>query len=150
MRAMTAGALAILFVLVGFDSARQASSIEGAWELVRGEYVELDGTSSTLTTGGRASQVKIFTPTHFAYLMDDPDGNFMEASAGRYRIEGDQYIETFDWTSNPPYRGLVATWQFRIDGDTLHMTGPTRVVQPDGGEWSELPRYTEARVRARR
>jgi hypothetical protein len=125
------------------------SPLDGAWELIRGEYTDPDG-RTTVEEYDRAFQLKLFTPTHFAYLMRNADGTFREAGAGRYTLTGDTYREVHGYQSQNHYVDYTASWRYRISGDTLYMEGPAQVLDAAGNTVTEqISQMKEVRTRAR-
>jgi hypothetical protein len=123
---------------------KAANPIVGTWELVRGEYHD------QVRDAAPPFQLKLFTPTHFAYVMRDEDGSFSEAGAGPYTLDDESYTETHAYQSQREYVGFVATWAYRLIGDTLYMEGPMQVLDASGNPVTErIPRMKELRVRAR-
>lgn len=147
---MKAPSLCVVALLLSCStSLGQASNpLVGAWELVYGKY-GLPDAPSEINRPDRPFQIKVFSPSHFAFLMYKEDGTFDGAGAGTYRIEGNQYIETFEWSSDAEYVGPTATWKFRIDGDTLYMSGPVRFVDAEGQEVEGIEKMEEIRRRAK-
>ncbi|CAN5751586.1 hypothetical protein BH24BAC1_BH24BAC1_40180 [soil metagenome] len=138
--------LCVFILLLTCDpSFGQASNpLIGAWELIYGKY-GLPDPPSERNQPDRPFQIKVFSPGHFAYVMQNEDGTFGEASAGTYRIEGDKYIETHNWHSSGEFVGATATWDFRIEGDTLYMAGPVTIVDADGKSIEGFGKMEEVR-----
>jgi len=70
-------------------------------------------------------------------------------SAGPYRIEGNTIIETHDWSSYEIAIGATSTYEFRIVGDTLFVSGPVTSVFSDGEDWDDYIQMDEIRIRAK-
>ena len=119
--------------------------IEGGWYTIHGEY------SGNIRTDAAAFQFKLFGKDQFSYLWKGEDGKWASGASGSYRIEGNKYIETFEFTSGGgPVAGATAEWDYRISGDTLFMSGPTKIMQ-GGKEAPEIATYNsmkEIRVRS--
>ncbi len=124
-----------------------ANPIEGGWYLVWGEY------SGNVREDTSAFQFKLFTDTHFAFLMRSTEGQWNSASTGSYRLNGDTYIETFEFSTNPENMGGTAEWNYSVSGDTLWMDGPIKIYDGNGEESPEWSQYyhtmKEIRVRAK-
>jgi hypothetical protein len=130
------------------QTSEAAAPLVGAWELIHGEYTDPTG-STTIAGNGRPFQLKLFTGTHFAYVMGNEDGSFREAGAGPYTLEGDTYRETHAYQSESQLIGFTANWTYRVSGDTLYMEGPTQVWDAAGNEVTEqVSRMQETRIRA--
>lgn len=86
---------------------------------------------------------------HFACVFQNEDGRFDHASASTYRTEGDEYSEARNWPSRGARVGATATWEFRMEKDTLYMSGPAKVVDAVGQEMEDFKQVEEIRRRAR-
>ena len=139
-------ALCVFVLLIAFGVGAQTTNpLVGAWELVYGKYG-----SSERSQPDNPFQLKVFSPNHFAFIMQKEDGTFDRARAGTYKIEGDKYIETHSWSSIDENVGITVTWEFRVEGDTLYMSGPTKVVDADGQEVEYNVMMEEVRRRAQK
>lgn len=119
----------------------------GAWQLIHGEYTDPAGTTS-IQGDGSPFQLKLFTGTHFAYVMRNGDGSFREAAAGSYTLDGDSYQETHAYQSESGFIAYTATWKYRVSGDTLYMEGPVRVLDAVGNDVTEqISQMKETRIR---
>ncbi len=128
--------------------AQSENPLTGVWHNVHGVYVSTSGDTVVVDHDGRPFSVSLFTPTHFSFIsLNLLDSLFSRAAAGTYRLEGDRYTQVFNWDSVKEKIGVTATWEMQIEGDTLVMSGPLRVVEPDGREWEKLPHYVERKVR---
>lgn len=122
--------------------------LEGAWELVYAKYglpdepIEIEQPDDPI-------QLKIFSDGHYAHVMQNQDGSFLSASAGTYVVEGDHYTETTYWSSTPENIGSITTFTFRIDGDSLFMSGPVEIVDANGEKVEEFQQMEEIRRRAK-
>lgn len=140
----------VLLLICDPSFGQDANPLVGAWELIYGKYsVPGEPSVTERNQPDRPFQLKVFSPGHFAYVMQDEGGAFSGASAGSYRIEGDLYIETHDWQPDPKYVGATSTYRFRIEGDTLYMSGPVKSVYANGQEIADHPQMEEIRIRAK-
>lgn len=122
--------------------------LEGAWKLVRGEYTRPDGT--TIEEEGGGYHLRLFSPSHFAYVMNHEMGEFGGAAAGTYTVNGNEFTETHMYEADSELSGASASFNFRISGDTLHVEGPTKVMDSSGNNlMGRLGRMKEVRVRVR-
>lgn len=132
----------------GSGTEQTTSPLEGAWELVYAKY-GLPDDPIEIKRPEEPIQLKIFADGHYAHVMQQPDGSFLGASAGTYVVEGNRYTETTHWSSTPENVGSVTTFVFRVEGDSLHMSGPVEMVDSSGKQVEEFPRMEEVRRRAK-
>lgn len=98
-----------------------AHSLQGNWELVSARYTRANG-ETTEVKAPQLRSLKVIGPSRFAFITVREDGSLARAAGGRYRIEGNKYIETIDYTSASHMRGdYVFDW--RIEGDLWYHTG---------------------------
>lgn len=129
-------------------SGQSDSPLVGGWTLAYGTYgVDEENPVEVRPPDGPAS-LKVFSNNHFAYVMHDKEGDFLGASAGSYVIDGNRYTETTDWSSMPESIGTRTTFNFRVEGDSLYMSGPVEIVNENGEKREEFRKMEEVRVRA--
>ena len=113
--------LAVVSCRTTHSAGTAVHPLQGNWELVSARYTRANGETSEL----RAPQVrslKVIGPTRFAFITVREDGSLVRSAGGRYRVEGDKYIETIDYTSASHMKGdYVFDW--RIEGDLWYHTG---------------------------
>lgn len=129
-------------------STATPSSVVGTWRLVTYE-VEVRATGACFTPmGDDPSGYTIFTGDGRVWFMltgegrepgdsDQEMARLLEtviAYTGRYRIEGDDWITAVDVAWNPAWVGSEQRRQFTLDGDTLQVRTPWRVMP----NWAEL------------
>lgn len=119
----------------------------GAWEVVYGEYGLAEGRVE-IDQSARPVQLKVFGSSRFAYVRHAVDGSFQAASAGSYTISGNRYTETTNWSSVPAALGTRVTFEFRLSGDAVCMTGPVEVIGSDGKPVEGLSQMREVMRRA--
>ena len=99
-----------------------AKSVEGAWQLVWGEYDDQVADTSNHYL------FKTFNNGVFSLIAYDSTKKISYAGYGRYGFEGDTYHETFIYHNNPEYTG-GADWQdLVVKGDTMYLNGFKKVV----------------------
>ena len=116
-------------------SSDAASPIAGGWELVYGEYTSTAGEKNIVE--GEPFQLKVFSDKHFAYVGFSQAGQFNSASSGAYRLEGNRYIETHRYGSNPFLEELgfvTIAWEYKIEDDMLIMSGPLSAEDAEGND----------------
>ena len=83
--------------------------------------------------------------------MKDSSGKWNTANAGTYKIDGDKYIETHRYSTEPNWIGSTYWQQYNIQGDTLYFKLFTKVTNSKGEDVStQYPKIEEKRVRARK
>lgn len=108
-------------------TAKGPASIRGTWALIHGVY-----SGKVRQPAGEVFQYKLFDDDHFSLNMKTPKGQWDRSAVGKYSLDGDTYIETFLQSSDDGLAGATAKWNYRMVGDTLHMEGPTMIVDKDG------------------
>jgi hypothetical protein len=99
-----------------------AKSVEGAWQLVWGEY-----NGQVADTSNRYI-FKTFNNGVFSLIAYNSTKKITFAGYGKYEFEGDTYHETFMYHNNPKYIG-AANWQdLTVKGDTMYLNGFKKVV----------------------
>ena len=95
--------------------------LQGNWELVSARFTRASG-ETTEVKAPQLRSLKVIGPSRFAFITVREDGSLARAAGGRYRIEGDKYIETIDYTSASHMRGdYIFDW--RVEGDLWYHTG---------------------------
>jgi ketosteroid isomerase-like protein len=119
--------------------------IEGGWYLISGEY---DGNKRG---GSEPYQFKLFSAQHFALLMQTPAGEWKNSTTGSYSLSGDTFSETIEFSNRPEYVGMTLDWKYEVQGDTLFMEGPGKIVNEEGEEVANDSYNTmrEIRIRAK-
>ena len=95
--------------------------LTGTWTLVSARYTAEDGTVTELDASGSRS-MKVLNGTHFAFITEDREGEFVRAGGGPYRVQGDTYIETVTYGSFEMPEGS-ASFTYHVDGETWHHSG---------------------------
>lgn len=93
------------------------SPIEGSWELVSKQE---EGKKAVLKS---PQQFKVFNIGFFSYILCDTLGNFQNAGAGTYELNGNSYKETFKLYSDKKYNGATDWQEWEMKGDTLIFYG---------------------------
>ncbi len=134
-------------------SSETGSAISGAWELVYVEVTNKAGEKS-VRESEEPIQLKVFSDNHFAYVHLNQEGQYGGASSGAYRLDGNRYIETHRYGSNPLLEemGVVTiAWEYTLNGDMLNMSGPLSAVDAEGNDvMAEVFGETELMVERRR
>ncbi len=129
------------------NEREKPTPIDGAWELVWGKY------GDNVLDSGEPFQFKLFSDGYFSVIMQDENGNWTRAGAGKYELAGNVYKETFLYNSVPEYTGAYAEWNYAFEDGKLIMTGPIKVLDAAGNDASAamggLGHMREVRVRAK-
>ncbi len=96
-------------------SSVQARVLEGAWQLVSGEYVDAEGRLVQYETLG-LSAIKVLSATYFSFTAMKGDG-FWASGAGHYRFENGEYSEVLQLNSFGEAEGKVYAFLARVEGD---------------------------------
>ena len=126
--------LMLVCFLVIPAAAQQKNKIEGVWRMVSGK---LDG-KEMLSSG---SDMKFITAKHFIYIAqdkaktisaiakktkEDPLTAYMDsfrAGSGTYKLEGNKYTETIEFSADPIYIGRSFDFTMRVEGNRLYQSG---------------------------
>jgi hypothetical protein len=118
--------LLTFFMLTIFSSAFSQSSsnspLYGTWILQSATFTS--GDTVTKDDKSTKKQMKIISPGHFAFIISNAaDDKFIMASGGRVIIDGNNYTEIVDYSSEPT--SVNATYKFitKIVGDTWYHNG---------------------------
>ena len=98
----------------------KASSIEGCWRLV--QDIKLGKKVPKLQL-----QFKSFNDGIYTIYMTNPDGTFHGAGAGTYKIDGNKFVETFNYYSDSTWVNYADEQEWKIVGDTLIVRGFKKV-----------------------
>jgi hypothetical protein len=99
-----------------------AKSVEGAWQLVWGEY-----NGQVADTSNRYI-FKTFNNGVFSLIAYDSTKKISFAGYGKYEFEGDTYHETFIYHNNPKYIGAENWQDLTVKGDTMYLNGFKKIV----------------------
>ncbi len=104
---------AVTSLLLVISSWAQASELTGAWELEYAIYKnstgEVVGEIKDKTTLSR----KVLSDRHFTFITWDKSGKFTVAASGTYSLQGKDYKETVDATSEARLMGK--TYEFNCE-----------------------------------
>ncbi|WP_035056466.1 hypothetical protein [Andreprevotia chitinilytica] len=94
-----------------------SSPFDGAWQLITGECID-DGQVLNYDSLEIKSR-KVIADGHFTFISYQK-GAFWSAGSGRYRIDGERYIESPDMGTYPPAALREYVFQARRVGDDWH------------------------------
>lgn len=99
-----------------------AKSVEGAWQLVWGEY------DDKLADTSNHYMFKTFNNGVFSLIAYDSTKKINFAGYGKYDFEDGTYHETFIYHNNPKYVEATDWQNLEVKGDTMYMNGFIKVV----------------------
>ncbi|CAH0997777.1 hypothetical protein EMA8858_03911 [Emticicia aquatica] len=122
--------------------AQKKSPIDGNWILVEKNGQKLNFQNH---------QFKTYNQGYFSVIILKNDGTFNSAYAGPFSIKGNVYTETYKYGSKPEWFGWTGEQEWKIKGDTLHMVGHNRIIDPEGKEHpkTEWSQFVEKWVRVK-
>ncbi len=125
-------------------TASPDNPIEGAWELVWGQY------GDQVQAPAEPFQIKLFTDRHMAFIGERA-GKWDFAVAGTYELDGNIYRETAGYSLDEErkYQGTTLEWHYEVRGDSLIMSGPVKITPGPSGEALEVPLNSMQEVRVR-
>jgi hypothetical protein len=120
-------------LIVGISTAQRKNKIEGVWQAVS---MKTDGKEELLS----GKDMKLITAKHFVWIYQDKDraltllskktqsdslaaAYLFGAGAGTYKLAGNTYTETIEYSSDPNYVGLSIDFIVRVEGDRLFQSG---------------------------
>jgi hypothetical protein len=101
--------------------------LEGAWELVKGEYKSKDSVLSYPMTI-YSKHMKIITKTHFATVWQDttnPSSIYPGFNGGTYTFVNGLYTEDHDYHSTLSRFGKKSFYKVRFEGNKFFMSSAT-------------------------
>jgi hypothetical protein len=129
---MKSGLLSFFILLICLSSCNknniksQANNnnadIVGSWEMIYAEITENDSVQIKDLTQTRF--IKIINKTHFAFFNQEASGsqNYY-GGAGTYTLNGNDYIETLNFTAVEAIKNHSFSFKIKIQGDTLIQSG---------------------------
>lgn len=102
--------------------------IIGTWKLVYGSIEQND--TLEVKDLSKSEFIKIINESHFAFFNQTKgsDDDFY-GGAGKYKLTGENYVETLDYLKNAKYRGYEFPFTVEIKGDTLIQKGLEEVPE---------------------
>ncbi len=142
--------VAVLLVIAAQPAfSDSGTSVHGLWKLISYE-VEVQATGQKdFVMGKNPTGYVMFTPEGRVFFLFTGDGrkpgktdkeradllSTLVAYTGTYRIEGDKWITKVEVAWNPEWVGTEQTRFFKIEGNSLKITTPWRIMPnwPDKG-----------------
>ncbi len=107
---------AVLAVATWCAHANEAPSLQGAWQLQSGEFINKDGATVDYASQKLAG-TKLLADGRFAFTTTS-DGKFWAGGSGTYRVEEGRYVETPLMASYPLENGGSYEFRYTLQGDT--------------------------------
>ena len=104
--------LMILFVTTVCAANAKDNDLIGTWKLVNEQ-----------SAAAGISNVKIFSSSHFMWVMFDKSGKLLNAGSASYIWEDGKYIETVTVSANPLFVGCKGIYTYKIEGKKLTVSG---------------------------
>lgn len=105
------GVMALVMLLSANANANaNACKLAGAWELEYAIYRNNKGETVAEIKDKSTRSRKILSNQHFTFITWDKTGKFIAAGSGHYTLNGEQYNETVDATSEARLMGK--TYEF--------------------------------------
>ena len=137
--------LAILISVIMSCATEKTNQLEGTWELVSGKYI-LPDTTINRPESNYERTIKIINKTHFATIKQDTskDESFM-FNAGKYILNKNTYTENLEFFSHSYLIGSSLSFEIKIEGDHITMSGPIKKIGEDETEWEVYEVYKKIR-----
>ncbi|WP_269792726.1 hypothetical protein [Stenotrophomonas sp. Iso1] len=95
--------------------ADEAPSLQGAWQLQSGEFINKEGVPVAYASQKLAG-TKLLADGQFAFTTTS-DGKFWAGGSGTYRTEAGRYVETPLMASYPLENGGSYEFRYTLQGD---------------------------------
>ena len=92
------------------------NSLQGVWQFSSGVYNTEDGTIS-VSGSSTYKSYKYIGKTRYVVITQDTSKQSFGGHSGTYRINGDEYIETFEINKDPKSIGLSFAFKYKIEGN---------------------------------
>jgi hypothetical protein len=124
--------LPLLFSLGCVAFADPGQELVGTWEFLSAKTTRSDGTVVEYSNLDLRSN-KILNSEYFCVVTRNADGSFRHATLGPYRVEGNLYIETLEYSTNSSWIGSRPEYKFTLDGDlwTIRTTGDREEIREE-------------------
>ena len=106
-----------LSLLSGWHSA-SANSLQGAWQLIAGEYIDAQGQTISYSAADMQS-IKILSAQHFSFTSVKGQ-QFWASATGTYQFTNGQYVESLLLNSFGENAGSQFAFEAKIEGDTWY------------------------------
>ena len=108
----------VVVLLLFLCASSLANHFDGAWQLVKGEYVNGEGKLVDYADA-KMNAIKTLSQGHYTFISMSGD-KFWAAGAGSYNFTDDKYTETPIHTSYQSTAGGQYQFSYEIKGDYWH------------------------------
>lgn len=105
----------VLLLLLFITPYSYATQLEGAWELVSGEYVDADGKLIDYQSI-ELNSLKIISTNHFSFTSVK-EGKFWASGSGTYQLSNGKYKEVLNYNSFGESPGAEFIFTTKVDGE---------------------------------
>jgi hypothetical protein len=119
----------------------------GTWYLVSGKGTGADGAKFTFDESS-VRETKIVTSTHFMLIRQIVKGDSVKfdwSVCGSVKMEGNNYIETIQHSSNPDFANVKTNFTYKVEGDKYTQAG---TIELPGGDKIIVDELVFQRVKA--
>ncbi len=118
MKKMLTGLASLLLL---FSSWSMAGDLTGAWELEYAIYKNDKGEVVGEIKDKATLSRKVLSDNHFTFITWDKTGKFIVAASGTYNLNGEDYTEVIDSTSEARLMGKTYEFNCKLkDGVWIH------------------------------
>ena len=104
--------ISAILVLITFSFDANAQNLNGAWKLI-----EYNGKPFA------EECIKIYSDGYFMFAVNTPDGAFLKASGGNYKVTGKEYTEVPDFNTSDSIRvGKPLIYSLSVKRDELTLS----------------------------
>jgi hypothetical protein len=129
-----------LLLCISIQLLAQHNPLVGTWQVVSIKATDSDGKKMSLD-GSQFKETKIITPTHYVLITHMKQGETMvfdKAMAGTVRVEGNMYIETPEYVSDPVLALEKTNFTYKLEGDKFIQSGTFTTADGKTGTIEEL------------
>ena len=115
----------VILILVALSSCseqKESSKLLGNWKLISYQY----GDNETKIVPDSLQYIKIISTTHFTWVHFKTANKIVFSSAGgRYKLDGENYIETIDFggIGMMTYFGKDQTFKIKFEDQKMYLSG---------------------------
>jgi len=115
--------IVILFLFIG-NSCCEKNQVEGTWELVSAKWYS-DTNIVEFPNSEYDRELKMFGKTHVFFIRQDTTNkDLFFSGGGTYKLEGNKYTETLEFSSWGGGIGSISTYECQFTDSMMITTGP--------------------------
>jgi len=124
MKKIYAPLTVMLFLFLSY-SCCEKNKVEGTWELVSATWAYSDTNTVEFPTSEYDRELKMFGKTHVIFIRQDTTNeDLFFSGGGTYKLEGNKYIETLEFSSWRSGIGSISTYECQFRDSMMITTGP--------------------------